>query len=64
MQTASTEELKTKTQELSLTLQKLGQNMYGQNAQDAGNTGPTGGQNPNPNQGPNETGPVEGEVVN
>ena len=64
LQTASTEELKTKTQELSLTLQKLGQNMYGQNAQDAGNTGPTGGQNPNPNQGPNETGPVEGEVVN
>jgi len=51
--TGSLDDLKSKTQELSLELQKLGQSMYGPSAGPSGNSGPKGGDN----------GPVEGEVV-
>ncbi len=77
--TASAEDLKSKTQDLSLTLQKIGQHMYGQGQQGQGagpqsgpsdgpQTGPQGGpQGPNPSSGPqpgsSDSGPVEGEVV-
>lgn len=62
LQTASTEELKQKTQELSLEMQKIGQHMYGQQGSQQGQ--PEQG----PQQGPEEpkkddNGPVEGEVV-
>ena len=61
-------DLKSKTQELSLEIQKIGQAMYGQNGQpgpqgtpgDGGSQNPTGDSgNPTPGQGP-----VEGEVIN
>ncbi len=68
LQTATTEELKKKTEELSTSLQRIGQSMYGQNQQ--GNTGPTqpGQQGPDqngPTPGSDSNGkePVEGEVV-
>jgi len=51
LQTASIEELKSRTQELSQELQKIGQAMYQQ--------GPQGGQTPPPQ--PDEEGRVEGE---
>jgi molecular chaperone DnaK len=75
LQTASVDELKKKTQELSESMQKIGQNMYGQQGQ----SNPGNGQGPNPDdsRGPNpgdqsgpndpgktgQNGPVEGEVV-
>lgn len=71
LETASVEDLKAKTQELSLSLQKIGQHMYGQGqpgASAAGgpdggtNSGPQGSQG-GPAEGPSDTGPVEGEVV-
>jgi molecular chaperone DnaK len=67
LHTATNEELKQKTEDLSTTLQKIGQQMYGQQGAGAGPEG-----NPNGNQGgpqngpkdsPNEQGPVEGEVI-
>lgn len=75
LQTASVDELKKKTQELSESMQKIGQNMYGQQGQP--NSGDGQGPNPGDNQGPNpgdqsgpndpgktgQNGPVEGEVV-
>lgn len=67
LETGSVEELKTKTQELSLVLQKIGQAMYGsqpgagQPSPDSGPAGPTGGQGP----ASGGSGDVkEGEVVN
>lgn len=71
LQTAPVEDLKNKTQELSLSLQKIGQAMYGQNGQ-PGATGPQGNpagsgpQQSGPSDGDtqnNSNGPVEGEVV-
>jgi molecular chaperone DnaK len=71
LQTASTEDLKQKTQDLSMEMQKIGQFMYGQGTQpgqqpDNGQPGP----NPNQDQGPqtdpngsNGNDPVEGEVL-
>ena len=70
--TASVEDLKQETQELSLALQKIGQHMYGQGqpGQPGGPEGPEGpGPQTPPNTGgpdnanPQDTGPVEGEVV-
>lgn len=66
LQTAPMEDLKAKTQDLSLSLQKIGQAMYGQQGPQAGQPGS------NPNSGPQNSdggnngnnGPVEGEVVN
>jgi len=57
LQTATVEELKTKTEELSTSLQKIGQNMYGQQGQSSQdpNTGP---QNTEPTDGP-----IDGEIV-
>jgi len=68
LQTADSEVLKQKTQELSTSLQKIGQYMYSQQqpgtqqgpTPNSGGTNPAGpgdGSNPNPNE------PVEGEVV-
>lgn len=59
----SAEELKSKTQELSLEIQKIGQTMYGQQGgQPTGEPGPNPtGDNGNPSAG---QGPVEGEVIN
>ena len=70
LQTASVEDLKKKTQDLSDTLQKIGQSMYGQTGQ-AGpaqdnNQGPSGGQGSdgsNGQPGTDQSGPVEGEIV-
>ncbi|HSX39825.1 MAG TPA: molecular chaperone DnaK [Candidatus Saccharimonadales bacterium] len=69
LQTASTEELKTKTEALSQSMQKLGQSMYGQQQQGPQNPNPNGGQtggtdNSGGNNSNGDTGPVEGEVVN
>lgn len=63
LQTADSEVLKQKTLDLSNTLQKIGQYMYGQ--QQGGQSGAQQGQNPNPNDGPKPGAdePVEGEVV-
>lgn len=63
LQTASSEELKQKSQELSDSMQKIGEHMYGKDGAQP-NTDPNqqGPQNPNSNQDGN--GPVEGEVVN
>jgi molecular chaperone DnaK len=70
LQTASTDELKQKTQDLSNAMQKIGQYMYGsQNGQGQNGQpgqGPQGqpnqpGQGPNGN--PNNDEPVEGEVL-
>ena len=65
---ASTEELRTKTQDLSVSLQKIGQHMYGQegNAQGGdtsggGNSGSDGDNSGDDN--PKNDEPVEGEVV-
>jgi molecular chaperone DnaK len=66
------EELKSKTQELSLEIQKIGQSMYGQQGQqEQPGSQPGGPQNPteggNPQPGSNNSsgqGPVEGEVIN
>jgi molecular chaperone DnaK len=74
LQTASTEELKQKTQALSDALMKVGQSMYGQQGANPGQAGPNPsqpggnpGQNPDQNgqSGPKQGGdePVEGEVV-
>jgi len=64
LQTATADELKNKTQELSSSLQKIGQHLYGQQGQ-TGNggsqTGPQG--NPGNDQPQGGEGPVEGEVV-
>jgi molecular chaperone DnaK len=75
LQTASTEELKQKTEDLSQTLQKIGQAMYkepGQGPQ-AGSTNepsaedqtesPNNGNDGNGNGSNGQDGPVEGEVV-
>jgi molecular chaperone DnaK len=66
LQTASIDDLKAKTQELSLALQKIGQHMYGQQGpQDQQGQGPnTNGSTPKDNNGTDQNGPVEGEVVN
>ena len=66
LQTASAEELKSKTEELSTSLQKIGQHLYGQEQQgqpnpETGEQGPQSG--PTDEQDPNSDGPVEGEVV-
>ena len=73
LQTASVEDLKKKTQDLSDTLQKIGQSMYGQTGQagptPGNNQGPSGGQDGSSNPGSNgqpgtdQNGPVEGEIV-
>lgn len=76
LQTATVEELKTKTQELSDTLQKIGQAMYGQQGQagqpgqPGGSGGSNGGSGANggtqgsaDGNNPNAQGPVEGEVL-
>ena len=64
LQTATAEELKSKTQELSTSLQKIGQHLYGQQGQQ-GQPNPGQGPQPGPEDGqnPNNEGPVEGEVV-
>ncbi len=66
LQTASTEELKQKTQDLSNSMQKIGQAMYSQQS-NSGNSGDTGsagqadqGKSQDPTQGKDA---VEGEVV-
>jgi len=75
LQTASAQELKDKTQDLSNTMQKIGQHMYGQQGGQAGQPGQEGQQpDPNPSNNtepqepqsgnPKDQGPVEGEVVN
>jgi molecular chaperone DnaK len=68
LQTAETEELKQKTQELSDSMQKIGQYMYGQDGEGA--PGVDGEPDTNPgdgNDGQNgnkdDTGPVEGEII-
>jgi molecular chaperone DnaK len=67
LQTAGVDELKKKTQELSESMQKIGQNMYGQQGQP--NPGDSQGPNTGNQGGPDDTGktgqsgPVEGEVV-
>ena len=72
LQTASAEDLKKMSQELSLSMQKIGQYMYGQPGGTDGtqpNSDPTGqgpqgpGGQQGPQQGSGNTGPVEGEVV-
>jgi len=68
LQTASTDELNKKTQELSASLQKIGQYLYGQGQQTGQQgTGPeTGSQGPQgtPGEQPQgNNGPVEGEIV-
>lgn len=72
LQTAAAEELKNKTQELSTSLQKIGQHMYGQSQPGAqqpgqgGSAGNPGQQGPQPNGSGNNQGgdaPVEGEIV-
>ena len=69
LQTASTEELKQKTQALSDTLQKIGQAMYGQQPQGGPQEPNPQGGNPNAGNGgngsdnTNNNGPVEGEIV-
>jgi len=68
LQTASVEDLKKKTQDLSSAMQKIGQNMYGQQPEQGqtgpGDTGPNStGPNPDNPSGTDNTGPVEGEVV-
>lgn len=64
LQTASSEDLKRMTQELSDKLQKIGQSMYGQGQNPSG-TGPSGpdSQGPSGDNSDNK-GPVEGEVIN
>ncbi len=77
LQTASTEELKTKTQALSESMQKIGQHMYGKQEQ-PGQQGPQGGEpnaggnagtdnsnngGSNGGQTPNDKGPIEGDIV-
>lgn len=65
LQTGSAEELRVKTQDLSTALQKIGQNMYGQDG-GAGTGGDNGtGAGPQQPGGTDDsnTGPVEGEVV-
>ncbi|MBU1151449.1 molecular chaperone DnaK [Patescibacteria group bacterium] len=65
---ATVEELKKKTQELSESMQKIGQSMYGQQGQPNANPD-NQGPNPENQNGPNDqtktdpSGPVEGEVV-
>jgi molecular chaperone DnaK len=65
LQTAGTEELKKKTQELSQSMQKIGQNMYGQPGQGGSSAqGPNpGNQSPGNQGGSDQNGPVEGEIV-
>lgn len=76
LQTASTEELKTKTQALSDSMQKIGQHMYQQSQQsgqpgqgESNNGNPEGAANPGSredNQKPNDKddkGPIEGDIV-
>lgn len=75
LQTASIDELKTKTQDLSTSMQKIGQAMYGQQGPQAGadgtGAGGTGGAGPqsggpqgSTGNGGQGDGPIEGEVVN
>ena len=74
LQTASVDDLKSKTQDLSLSLQKIGQAMYGQQGgtdggqgpqpQDGNNNGSSGNAGPQgQNNSGNTNGPVEGEIV-
>jgi molecular chaperone DnaK len=72
LQTASAEELKNKTQDLSVSLQKIGQHMYQQPGQEGpGTEGEADSQNgqagseegPKGDKPPEDNGPVEGEVV-
>ncbi len=69
LQTASVDDLRKKTQDLSTAMQKIGQSMYGQQpgqgqSGPGGNTGPNGTEpNTGNPDGSNDTGPVEGEVV-
>src|SRR3989304_2625199 len=67
LQTATAEELKNKTQELSTSLQKIGQHLYGQQGQQGQPNPHQGGQGPQSGpadgQEPNNEGPVEGEGV-
>ena len=58
---ASTEELRAKTQDLSVSLQKIGQHMYGQDGNAQG--GDTSGGGNSGNDNPKNDEPVEGEVV-
>jgi hypothetical protein len=57
------EDLKKKTQDLSTSLQKIGQAMYGQPNQGQPGQDPNN-QNPGGNPTDNKDGPIEGEVVN
>lgn len=67
LQTATAEELKSKTQELSTSLQKIGQHLYGQQGQQGQPNPEQGGQGPHSGptdgQNPSGDGPVEGEIV-
>ena len=62
LSSASTEELKTKTQDLSMSLQKIGQHMYGQDGNAQGGDA-SGGGNSSGDDNPKNDEPVEGEVV-
>lgn len=75
LQTTSVEELKNKTQDLSISLQKIGEHMYkqgdttggGAGAEPQGPQGSTGGDGNSTSGGTGDgsnQGPVEGEVVN
>ena len=67
LQTAATEELKQKTQELSDSMQKIGQHMYGQDqagTKDEGDAGKTNNESGDENStDKKDEEPVEGEVV-
>jgi len=66
LQTAGIEELKKKTEELSQSMQKIGQSMYGQPGQAGPNPNPNDQSGPNNSGNPggtNQNGPVEGEIV-
>jgi molecular chaperone DnaK len=64
LQTADVEDLKKKTQDLSTSLQKIGQSMYGQPNQPGATAGPNPGTDGSQNPGGTNPGePVEGEVV-
>jgi len=61
--TASSEELKQKTQELSLAMQKIGQAMYSSGTSPSGEASGQAEPGPEPGPQPPPEGPVEGEVV-
>lgn len=61
LQTATKEELESKTKELSLAMQKIGEHLYKQNTNPSGDMNQGTGTNPGGKSGGDE--PVEGEVI-